>query len=106
MYSFVHGPNGVFGPCMQDAPKWSAFSAPRHGAAGWGAFQRNGPTGGAAKGMPLNMVTDPSEEATPATLPPWVLTTASAAWAAQTTNAWAKIARSTKYRTNAYFIFE
>src|ERR1017187_336779 len=44
-------------PCMQRGPNFTALRTPFQAGTGWGAFQRNGPTGGAAKGMPLNAVT-------------------------------------------------
>src|ERR1019366_8282778 len=42
---------------MQRGPNFTALRTPFQAGTGWGAFQRNGPTGGAAKGMPLNAVT-------------------------------------------------
>src|SRR6187397_1819546 len=39
---------------MHDAPKASAARTPCQATTGCGAFQRSSPTGGAAKGMPLN----------------------------------------------------
>ena len=44
--------------CTQTLPNCSAFRTPSHLAAGCGSFHRSGPTGGAAKGMPLNTRTD------------------------------------------------
>ncbi len=64
----------ITGFCMQPAPKCVAWRTPAQGFTGWGAFQRRGPTGGAAKGMPLNIESPP--ETSPATIPPVTL-----AWA-------------------------
>src|SRR3954452_18618230 len=38
--------------CTLALPLWSAASSPCHGCGGRGAFQRSGPTGGAAYGIP------------------------------------------------------
>src|ERR1039457_5440942 len=57
------------GACMQRAGYSVAFRTPVHAAAGCGAFQRNGPTGGAAYGMPLNVRTLPSALTTPSKTP-------------------------------------
>src|SRR5688500_20095342 len=46
--SAVHGPNGVFGPCMHDGPNCSAERTFAHATGGAGARQRRSPTGGAA----------------------------------------------------------
>src|SRR5258706_6602730 len=63
-------PNSLanIGSCMQLAPKVDACFTPVHGGSGCGAFQRSGPTGGAANGIPLNK-TMPFATA-PATRPP------------------------------------
>src|SRR5687767_8844438 len=51
--SVVHGPNGVFGPCMHDAPNLSAARREDHlPTRARGGRQRSSPTGGAAYGMP------------------------------------------------------
>src|ERR1017187_10813019 len=57
------------GPCMQRAPYSEALRTPVQDGGGCGAFQRNGPTGGAAKGMPLNVRTLPSALITPSSTP-------------------------------------
>ena len=44
----VHGPNGVFGPCMHDGPNCSAERTFSHAMGGAGARQRRSPIGGAA----------------------------------------------------------
>src|ERR1700722_20849576 len=56
------------GGCMQACAKASACFTPDQDFTGAGAFQRSGPTGGAANGMPLKMVTPLS--AVPLTSPP------------------------------------
>src|SRR3954471_12604510 len=61
-------------PCMQRGPKTSALRTPSHFAAGCGAFQRSGPTGGAAYGMPLNTRTSGLLPPTPETSPASVFT--------------------------------
>src|SRR3954467_10374515 len=48
---------------------------PVHGLTACGAFQRSSPTGGAAKGMPLKICTDPSPLTVPEICPASVLTT-------------------------------
>ena len=62
VYRLLHrlGPNSV------------ALRTPCHRAAGCGAFQRSGPVGGAAKGMPLNTFMPDSQ--VPSTTPQAVLT--------------------------------
>src|ERR1017187_9121885 len=55
--------------CMQRAPYSVAWRTPVHAAAGCGAFQRSGPTGGAAYGMPLKVRTLPSALTTPRKIP-------------------------------------
>src|ERR1035441_9612169 len=57
------------GACMQRAPYPVAWRTPVQPAAGCGAFQRNGPTGGAAYGMPLKVRTLPSALTTPSKTP-------------------------------------
>src|ERR1035438_8238442 len=57
------------GACMQRAPYPVAWRTPVQAAAGCGAFQRNGPTGGAAYGMPLKVRTLPSALTTPSRTP-------------------------------------
>ena len=59
---------------MQLGEKWSALRTPCQGATGWGARQRRFPTGGAAKGMPLNATMDGSLPGTPETCPPVTFT--------------------------------
>src|SRR5256885_3971588 len=54
---------------MQRGPKATAVFTPSHFAGGCGAFQRSGPTGGAANGMPLNTRTAASLPAAPDTMP-------------------------------------
>src|SRR5262252_5739991 len=54
---------------MQLAEKVSATRAPVQFAGGCGAFQRNSPTGGAAKGMPLKTRTSGCRPATPVRVP-------------------------------------
>ena len=58
------GPNW---PCMQLAPNVDASRTPSHGATGRGGLHLSSPTGGAAKGMPLNDTTPSST--TPCTWP-------------------------------------
>src|SRR5690242_5952876 len=43
------------GGCMQASANASAFLTPDQGLTGAGDFQRRSPTGGAAKGTPLNI---------------------------------------------------
>src|ERR1035437_10663432 len=59
---------------MQLGEKWSALRPPCQDATGWGARQRRCPTGGAAKGMPLNATMDASLPGTPETCPPVTFT--------------------------------
>src|SRR6266404_1324696 len=59
--------------CMHTLPKGSALRTPDHFSGGCGSFQRNGPTGGAAKGIPLNTRT-PDFSVTPESWPVAVLT--------------------------------
>src|SRR5438552_5482142 len=56
-------------PCMQRGPKATAVFTPSHFAGGCGVFQRSGPTGGAANGMPLNTRIAASVPAAPDTMP-------------------------------------
>src|SRR5438067_12575179 len=55
--------------CMQRGPNATAVFTPSHRIGGCGAFQRSGPTGGAANGMPLNTRTAASLPAAPDTMP-------------------------------------
>src|SRR3954467_3845453 len=55
------------GSCMQSWPYSVAWRTPLHDAAGCGARQRSGPTGGAAKGMPFQLA--PPPPTAPASLP-------------------------------------
>src|SRR5262245_9705050 len=61
-------------PCMQRGPNAIAVLTPSHFGAGCGAFQRSGPTGGAAYGMPLNTRTSALLPAAPDTRPLSVFT--------------------------------
>src|SRR5262245_6418987 len=63
--------------CMQLKANDDACFTPVHALTGCGAFQRSAPTGGAAKGMPLN--DEMPFATTPATFPP--VTSASRIWA-------------------------
>ncbi len=56
-------------------PNASHFLIPAQCFAGWGAFHRRLPTGGAAKGIPLNEVTLPALFFTPETVPASVCAT-------------------------------
>ena len=57
---------------MQASPKWMVCLTPDHALTGWGACQLpKAPTGGAAKGMPLN--SPRPSAAAPAILPPVTL---------------------------------
>src|ERR1700749_2954066 len=60
---------------MQREPKLVASRTPCHLAAGCGGFQRRGPTGGAANGIPRKSRAWPSALILPWTLPLSVLTT-------------------------------
>jgi hypothetical protein len=55
--------------CMHRAPNWSARRTPAQPATGCGGRHRNGPTGGAASGMPLNTRTLAVLPETPETSP-------------------------------------
>ena len=59
---------------MQRGPNASALRTPSHFTAGCGAFQRSGPTGGAANGMPLKTRTSVLLPAAPDTSPEPVFT--------------------------------
>src|SRR4029453_6375998 len=59
--------------CTQTSLNCSAFFTPSHFAGGCGSFQRNSPTGGAAKGMPLNART-PDASVTPESRPVAIVT--------------------------------
>src|SRR4051812_11791243 len=59
---------------MQRGPNATVSFTPSHFAGGCGAFQRSGPTGGAAYGMPLNTRTAASVPAAPDTWPASVFT--------------------------------
>src|SRR5260370_525687 len=59
--------------CMQTLPNPAASRIPDHGSGGCGSRQRSGPTGGAAKGMPLNART-PDFNVTPEINPLLILT--------------------------------
>ena len=65
-------------PCMQRVPQVSALRVPVQGATGWGAFQRSGPTGGAAKGTPRKTRTDGSVPTVPSSVPPVTFTRSAA----------------------------
>ena len=54
----IHAVPAGGAPAAHGAPKASALRTPSHLAAGWGAFHRLSPSGGAANGMPLNTRTD------------------------------------------------
>src|SRR6516164_7172184 len=54
---------------MQTAPNLSAARTPSQLAAGCAGFHLSTPTGGAANGMPLNVVTPVTAEGTPDTRP-------------------------------------
>src|SRR3974390_2487957 len=49
-----------FAFCAQRFPNWVASRTPVHGSGGWGAFQRKGPTGAFAYGIPRYAKTAPS----------------------------------------------
>jgi hypothetical protein len=51
--------NGTGLPCIGLAENLSHFRTPAQFFAGWGAFQRKSPTGGAANGIPLKMLISP-----------------------------------------------
>src|ERR1035438_7639946 len=72
------------GACMQRAPYPVAWRTPVQAAAGCGAFQRNGPTGGAAYGMPLKVRTLPSALTTPSKTPLAVRCSTERNWARET----------------------
>src|SRR6516162_3403497 len=57
------------GNCMQRDPNSLAFRTPFQGRTGCGAFQRNSPMGGAAKGIPRNARTPGEAAFTPSTIP-------------------------------------
>src|SRR5258705_9882835 len=59
-------------PCIGRGPYSTALRTPVQGVTGCGAFQRSGPTGGAAYGMPLNTRTSALLPAAPDTKPPSV----------------------------------
>src|SRR4051812_40583118 len=59
--------------CMHTLANVSALRTPGHFSGGCGSFQRNGPTGGAANGIPLNTRT-PDFRVTPESRPLAVLT--------------------------------
>src|SRR5690606_36011975 len=54
---------------MHGAPYWLASRTPSHPAGDCGGFHRRSPTGGAAKGIPLNTVTPSTLLDTPCTRP-------------------------------------
>ncbi len=56
-------------PACSARPNSVAFLTPSHAATGCGSFHRSGPTGGAAKGMPLKISTLPSPLVVPSTSP-------------------------------------
>src|SRR5580658_2937600 len=58
---------------MQLAENWSARRTPCQGTTCFGARQRKSPTGGAAKGIPLNATIAGSLPETPETSPPSTL---------------------------------
>src|SRR6185295_12801955 len=68
------------GGCMQAFAKASAFLTPDQGLTGAGDFQRRSPTGGAAKGMPLNI--EMPFSVVPLTAPPVTLASVMSASAA------------------------
>src|SRR5688572_19265384 len=74
MNSSVQGRRGPVTVCMHAGANRSAERTPAHGVAGSGAFQRRGPTGGAAYGTPLNTCTAASRPDTPASRPPETVT--------------------------------
>src|SRR5215831_3200198 len=59
---------------MHRGPNSSAFRTPSHFATGWGGFQRNVPTGGAANGIPLKTFTSALDPVMPDTRPESSLT--------------------------------
>src|SRR3989442_1769376 len=66
------------GACMQRGPNPPAFRTPFQGLTGCGAFQRNSPMGGAAKGIPRKARTAGEAALTPSTIPLVVFTWSSA----------------------------
>ena len=71
------GPPNI-SPCMQCGLQVSARNTPSQGITGCGGRQRRAPTGGAAKGMPLNRCTPDSERVVPSTRPPVIPSRAAA----------------------------
>src|SRR5215467_2231817 len=59
---------GTLSVCMQAGPKRLASFTPAHASTGCGTRQRRSPTGGAAYGIPFQLITLPA--ATPPTDPP------------------------------------
>src|SRR5215467_13899109 len=66
------------GACTQRGPNSVALRTPLHGFTGCGAFHRNGPTGGAANGIPRKTRTPGDAAAAPSTTPLSVFTRSSA----------------------------
>jgi hypothetical protein len=58
----------IVGFCMQAVPNLTVCRTPDQGFTGWGACQRSSPTGGAAKGIPLN--SEIPSTTVPAIVPP------------------------------------
>src|SRR5262245_56474344 len=73
------------GPWTHRVPHSFAGRTPFHGVAGWGAFQRRSPTGGAAKGTPLKRRTDGSVPTVPSRTPPVTVTWSAACRGARRT---------------------
>src|SRR5262245_14614804 len=63
---------GTLSVCMQAGPNRLASFTPAQASTGWGTRQRRSPTGGAAYGMPFQLITPPA--ATPPTDPPSTIT--------------------------------
>src|SRR5262245_33539386 len=102
MNSSVQGSRAPATGCMHAGANRSAARTPVHGGADSGAFQRSGPTGGAAYGIPLKTRTAASRPATPASWPPETVTVVgAAAWS--TRPAHANVARAIRSRVIAAY---
>lgn len=88
--------------CMARGPNLSAWRMPSQFWTGCGGFHRNSPTGGAAKGMPLNARTPGFDSTTPCTTPLAVLTQSAGRTSAVRRKAVRRIARE---RTLRWVVF-
>src|SRR6185295_484057 len=70
-----HMLKGTGSACMGLGPKLSHLRTPSQGFTGCGSFHLRSPTGGAAKGIPLNAYTSPEALITPDTRPASVFIT-------------------------------